>query len=165
MWSHTRVSKSRGISTVYVAQSGVYPPSRLFTTIGVARALTMESRGVSSDRRGQEDEVDYSDCSGPRSAALAMDKESTKRLDESAAVFSEVMATPDKGIPQEMLENAHCIVIVPGLKTGGFCIRREIRKGIPVLPQQSTARDGRRRPRSASKAAVSVSRSAGRRRT
>src|SRR5690242_19356911 len=47
---------------------------------------------------------------------LAMDQESAKRLDESAAVFSEVMATPDKGIPQEMLENAHCIVIVPGMK-------------------------------------------------
>lgn len=60
---------------------------------------------------------------------LAMDKESTKRLDESAAVFSEVMATPDKGIPQEMLENAHCIVIVPGLKTAAFVIGGKYGKG------------------------------------
>jgi lipid-binding SYLF domain-containing protein len=51
---------------------------------------------------------------------LAADKESVKRLAESAAVFSEVMATPDKGIPQEMLENAHCIVIVPSVKTAAF---------------------------------------------
>ena len=44
---------------------------------------------------------------------LAKDNDSVKRLNEAAAVFSEVMATPDKGIPQDMLENAHCIVIVP----------------------------------------------------
>jgi lipid-binding SYLF domain-containing protein len=60
---------------------------------------------------------------------LAMDKESAKRLDESAAVFSEVMATPDKGIPQELLENAHCIVIVPGLKTAAFLVGGKYGKG------------------------------------
>jgi lipid-binding SYLF domain-containing protein len=60
---------------------------------------------------------------------LAADRESAKRLDESAAVFSEVMATPDKGIPQEMLENAHCIVIVPELKTAAFVIGGKYGKG------------------------------------
>uniref|UniRef100_Q022Z8 Ysc84 actin-binding domain-containing protein n=1 Tax=Solibacter usitatus (strain Ellin6076) TaxID=234267 RepID=Q022Z8_SOLUE len=60
---------------------------------------------------------------------LAVDKESTKRLEESAAVFSEVMAAPDKGIPQEMLENAHCIVIVPGLKTAAFVFGGKYGKG------------------------------------
>jgi lipid-binding SYLF domain-containing protein len=60
---------------------------------------------------------------------LAIDKESAKRLEESAAVFSEVMATPDKGIPQEMLDNAHCIVIVPGLKTAAFVFGGKFGKG------------------------------------
>jgi SH3 domain-containing YSC84-like protein 1 len=60
---------------------------------------------------------------------LAADKESVKRLEESAAVFSEVMATPDKGIPQEMLENAHCIVIVPSLKTAAFVFGGKYGKG------------------------------------
>jgi lipid-binding SYLF domain-containing protein len=60
---------------------------------------------------------------------LAVDKESAKRLDESAAVFSEVMAAPDKGIPQEMLENAHCIVIVPGMKTAAFLVGGKYGKG------------------------------------
>jgi lipid-binding SYLF domain-containing protein len=60
---------------------------------------------------------------------LAVDKESAKRLDESAAVFSEVMAAPDKGIPQEMLENAHCIVIVPSLKTAAFLVGGKYGKG------------------------------------
>ena len=48
---------------------------------------------------------------------IAEDSEPAKRLDEAAAVFGEIMAAPDKGIPEDMLANAHCIVIVPGLKT------------------------------------------------
>jgi SH3 domain-containing YSC84-like protein 1 len=60
---------------------------------------------------------------------LAKDNEPAKRLDEAAAVFSEVMAAPDKGIPQELLENAHCIVIVPDLKTGAFIIGGKYGKG------------------------------------
>jgi lipid-binding SYLF domain-containing protein len=60
---------------------------------------------------------------------LAMDKESAKRLGEAAAVFSEVMGAPDKGIPQELIENAHCIVIVPGLKTAAFIVGGKYGKG------------------------------------
>jgi lipid-binding SYLF domain-containing protein len=56
-------------------------------------------------------------------------REAVKRLDESAAVFSEVMSAPDKGIPKELLENAHCIVIVPGLKTAAFIVGGKFGKG------------------------------------
>jgi lipid-binding SYLF domain-containing protein len=60
---------------------------------------------------------------------LAKDHDSAKRLDAAAAVFSEVMAAPDKGIPQEMLEHAHCIVIVPELKTAAFIVGGKYGKG------------------------------------
>jgi lipid-binding SYLF domain-containing protein len=60
---------------------------------------------------------------------LARENEPVNRLDEAAAVFSEVMATPDKGIPQEMLEHAHCIVIVPDLKTAAFVFGGKYGKG------------------------------------
>ncbi|MGD0500626.1 MAG: lipid-binding SYLF domain-containing protein [Bryobacteraceae bacterium] len=60
---------------------------------------------------------------------LAIDSEPAKRMGESAAVFSEVMATPDKGIPQDLLDKAHCIVIVPGLKTGAFIVGGKFGKG------------------------------------
>jgi lipid-binding SYLF domain-containing protein len=60
---------------------------------------------------------------------LAADQEPAKRLQEAAAVFSEVMAAPDKGIPQDLLEKAHCIVIVPGLKTGAFLVGGKYGKG------------------------------------
>lgn len=60
---------------------------------------------------------------------LGIDKEPAKRLGEAAAVFSEVMATPDKGIPQDLLEKAHCVVIVPGLKTAAFILGGKYGKG------------------------------------
>ncbi|HEY3453483.1 MAG TPA: lipid-binding SYLF domain-containing protein [Bryobacteraceae bacterium] len=60
---------------------------------------------------------------------LAKSNEPVERLDEAAAVFSEIMATPDKGIPQDMLANAHCIVIVPGLKTAAFVVGGKYGKG------------------------------------
>jgi lipid-binding SYLF domain-containing protein len=60
---------------------------------------------------------------------LAMDKEPAKRLSEAASAFSEVMATPDKGIPQDLLDKAHCIVIVPSLKTAAFIVGGKYGKG------------------------------------
>ncbi len=52
---------------------------------------------------------------------LAYDPETLKRLNDAAAVFSEVMASPDKAIPQDLLERAYCIVIVPNGKGFLFC--------------------------------------------
>ena len=60
---------------------------------------------------------------------LTAASEPVKRLDEAAAVFSEVMAAPDKGIPQDLLEKAHCIAIVPELKTGAFVFGGKYGKG------------------------------------
>lgn len=60
---------------------------------------------------------------------LAKDNEPVKRLDEAAAVFSEVMMAPDKGIPRDLLEKAHCIVIVPELKTAALGIGGKYGKG------------------------------------
>src|ERR1043166_1152894 len=60
---------------------------------------------------------------------LAKNNEAGKRLDEATAGFSEGMAAPDKSIPQEMLENAHCIVIVPSLKTAAFIVGGKYGKG------------------------------------
>jgi lipid-binding SYLF domain-containing protein len=59
----------------------------------------------------------------------AEDNEPTRRLNEASAVLSEIMSTPDKGIPAELLEKAHCIVIVPELKTAAFVVGGKYGKG------------------------------------
>lgn len=55
-----------------------------------------------------------------------------EQLQSSADVFREIMATPDKGIPQELLEKAYCVVIVPGLKKAAFVIGGQYGKGMAV---------------------------------
>jgi lipid-binding SYLF domain-containing protein len=44
------------------------------------------------------------------------------RLQDAATVLDEIMATPDKGIPTEILSSAKCIAVVPSLLKGGFVI-------------------------------------------
>lgn len=61
--------------------------------------------------------------------ALAADKVPAKRLGEAATVFSEVMSAPDKSIPRDLLAKAHCIVIVPDLKTAAFGVGGKYGKG------------------------------------
>jgi len=60
---------------------------------------------------------------------IAADRDPIKRLDDAATVFSEVMTAHDKRIPAELLTNAHCIVIVPGLKTAAFGVGGKYGKG------------------------------------
>jgi lipid-binding SYLF domain-containing protein len=57
------------------------------------------------------------------------DVKDVERLNDAATVFTEVMDAPDKGIPQDLLEKAHCIVIVPGLKKGAFIVGAKFGKG------------------------------------
>ena len=52
-----------------------------------------------------------------------------ERLSDATKVFTEIMETPDKGIPQDLIEKANCIVIVPGLKTAGFIVGGKFGKG------------------------------------
>jgi len=52
-----------------------------------------------------------------------------ERLETATNVLSEVMSAPDKGIPQDLLERAHCVVVVPGLKKGAFIVGGKYGKG------------------------------------
>jgi lipid-binding SYLF domain-containing protein len=64
------------------------------------------------------------------STLLAVAKnETAQRLEEAATVFSEIMSAPDKGIPHELIEKAHCVVVVPGLKKGAFIVGAKYGKG------------------------------------
>lgn len=52
-----------------------------------------------------------------------------KRLQSAAQAFKEVMGMPDKAIPQDLLNRAQCIVIVPDLKKGAFIVGGKYGKG------------------------------------
>lgn len=45
---------------------------------------------------------------------------STDRVDNAGKVLQEIMAAPDNGIPEEVLEHAKCVAVVPNMIKGGF---------------------------------------------
>ena len=53
-------------------------------------------------------------------------------MDDSASLFSEIMSTPDRAIPQELLERAQCVVIVPELKKAAFGVGAKYGRGFAV---------------------------------
>src|SRR3989454_9110855 len=57
-------------------------------------------------------------------------EDSVERLQKSANVLKEIMATPDKGIPEEVLDKAKCMVVVPHLIKGGFIVGGKHGRGV-----------------------------------
>ncbi len=53
-----------------------------------------------------------------------------KRMDSAASVMNEIMGTPDKGIPQEILASAKCVAVVPSMLKGGFVVGANYGKGV-----------------------------------
>ncbi len=52
-----------------------------------------------------------------------------ERLKTSAEVLTEIMSAPDKGIPDDLLERAQCVVIVPGMKKAAFVVGAQFGRG------------------------------------
>jgi lipid-binding SYLF domain-containing protein len=57
-------------------------------------------------------------------------EDSVARLQSSVEVLHSIMATPDKGIPEEVLSNAKCILVVPDLIKGGFIFGGKHGRGV-----------------------------------
>src|SRR5580692_9593790 len=59
------------------------------------------------------------------------DREQTiDRMDHAGAVLHEIMSAPDRGIPEEVLEHAKCVAVVPHLLKGGFVFGAEGGRGV-----------------------------------
>jgi lipid-binding SYLF domain-containing protein len=59
------------------------------------------------------------------------DREATvDRLHHAGAVLHEIMAAPDRGIPEEVLEHAKCVGVVPHMLKGGFIFGAENGRGV-----------------------------------
>jgi lipid-binding SYLF domain-containing protein len=57
-------------------------------------------------------------------------EDSVARLNSSVDVINAIMATPDKGIPEEVLTNAKCILVVPNMIKGGFVFGGKHGRGV-----------------------------------
>jgi SH3 domain-containing YSC84-like protein 1 len=55
---------------------------------------------------------------------------STDRLTNAGKVLHEIMAAPDSGIPEEVLEHARCVAVVPNMIKGGFVVGGRHGRGV-----------------------------------
>ena len=63
--------------------------------------------------------------------AVASDREDdVARTQKAAQGFKEIMDTPDKGIPHDLLESAKCIAIIPGDKKFAFIFGGSYGRGV-----------------------------------
>src|SRR5712664_307933 len=62
--------------------------------------------------------------------AASAREDATERLENAGNVLHEIMAMPDKGIPEEVLEHAKCIAVVPHMVKGGFIFGGKGGKGV-----------------------------------
>ena len=67
---------------------------------------------------------------GALSWAGEQKKDVSERLQMAADVLSQMSAAPDKGIPQEVLDSAKCIAVVPHLVKGGFIFGGKHGRGV-----------------------------------
>lgn len=75
-------------------------------------------------------------------ALFAQEETPDHRLRTSQAVLHEIMATPDKGIPKDLLRKAQCIIIVPGLKKGAFIVGGDYGRGYALCRRHDGAWGG-----------------------
>jgi lipid-binding SYLF domain-containing protein len=71
-------------------------------------------------------------------AAFAAEKEAKvdDRLDASADAVTDMMRAADKGIPQDLLQKARCVVVVPGMKRAGFIVGAKFGRGFAVCRRE-----------------------------
>jgi len=74
-------------------------------------------------------------------AAFAADREAKveDRLDASADTLADMMKAADKGIPQDLLDKAKCVVVVPGMKKAGFIVGAKFGRGFAACRHNGAA--------------------------
>ena len=61
--------------------------------------------------------------------SLGAASDAAERVREAAVVLKEIMASGDRGIPQDLLDNAECAIVIPGLKKGAFIVGAKYGRG------------------------------------
>src|ERR1700689_3723532 len=73
-------------------------------------------------------------ASSMSTVAFAADREVKvdDRLDASADTLTDMMRASDKGLPQNLIDKARCVVVVPGMKKAGFILGAKYGRGFAV---------------------------------
>lgn len=62
--------------------------------------------------------------------AMAERADDIERLQSGATVLNEIMAAPDKGVPEEIFTSAKCVAVIPSMLKAGFVFGGSYGKGV-----------------------------------
>jgi lipid-binding SYLF domain-containing protein len=65
-------------------------------------------------------------------AVLHAKEDASERLDASADLLTDMMKASDRGVPQDLLNKARCVILVPGLKKAAFVLGAKYGRGFAV---------------------------------
>lgn len=68
----------------------------------------------------------------PIAMQAAKESKAADRLDAAADVVKDMMNASDKGIPQQLIDNAQCAVVIPDLKKAGFIVGAKYGRGFAM---------------------------------
>jgi len=105
--------------------------SKYILSVGAALALFTCSGGAQDDqstpttqttpdkdskpKAGREDPENTAKFDKKTDADNSKSTDIVKRMNNAAAVMDEIMGTPDKGIPKDLLADAKCIIVIPSM--------------------------------------------------
>jgi lipid-binding SYLF domain-containing protein len=72
------------------------------------------------------------------SAFGQLKKHDIEKLNDAAAVLTEIRNSPDKGIPESIWNKAHCVVVIPSLTKAGFIVGGEHGSGVMSCKHANT---------------------------
>lgn len=64
--------------------------------------------------------------------ASSVQDDATQRLQSAADVLKQIASSPDKGIPDEVVKNAKCVVVIPNLLKAGLIVGGKYGRGAAV---------------------------------
>ena len=71
------------------------------------------------------------------SVLSAKDTDSAKRLDAASDLLTSMMKADDKGVPQDLINKAQCVILIPGLKKAAFIVGGKYGKGFASCRKMS----------------------------
>ncbi|HLJ29556.1 MAG TPA: lipid-binding SYLF domain-containing protein [Candidatus Angelobacter sp.] len=97
----------------------------VFCTIGLAQNNPDQNTDNTKATKAERDAENRADKDSSKADA----GKAAERAAAAARVLSEVTNAPDKGIPNEILGSAKCVIVIPGMKKAGFIVGARYGRG------------------------------------
>lgn len=106
----------------------------VFCTLGFAQTSSDQNASSNDKTKATKTERDAENQADKDSSGGGKAEE---RAAAAAKVLNEIATTPDKGIPNEILASAKCVMVIPGMKKAGFVVGARYGRGYATCRTQS----------------------------